>query len=115
MAVSRAAASRMAITRISVGIRSRYVSPLPTELSLKTLPRAVAMAICAEGSVGSGAVVGFRRISSIDGKLAKQPKESDKLRGRCRPHGSIQELRLKFARPRQKLCLLTAGDTAKDL
>ena len=52
MAVSRAAASRMAITRISVGIRSRYVSPLPTELSLKTLPRAVAMAICAEGSVG---------------------------------------------------------------
>jgi hypothetical protein len=71
MAVSRAAASRIAITRISVGIRSRYVSPLPTELSLMTLPRAVATAICAEGSVGSGAVVGFRRISSIDGNWRK--------------------------------------------
>ena len=67
MAVSRAAASRMAITRISVGIRSRYAIPLPTEVSLKTLPRAVAMAICAEGSVGSGAVAGLSRISSIDG------------------------------------------------
>jgi hypothetical protein len=64
---SRAAASRIAITRISVGILSRYAIPLPTEVSLKTLPRAVAMAICAEGSVGSGAVVGFRRISSIEG------------------------------------------------
>jgi hypothetical protein len=52
MAVSRAAASRIAITRISVGIRLRYAIPLPTEVSLKALPRAVAMAICAEGSVG---------------------------------------------------------------
>jgi len=67
MAVSRAAASRIAITRISVGIRSRYAIPLPTEVSLKTLPRAVAMAICAEGSMGSDAVVGFRRISSTEG------------------------------------------------
>src|ERR1700752_1432049 len=67
MAVSRAAASRMAITRISVGIRSRYVSPLATELSLNTLPRAVAIAICAEGSVGTRAVAGLSRISSIDG------------------------------------------------
>src|ERR1035438_9414482 len=67
MAVSRAAASRIAITRISVGIRSRYAIALPTEVSLMALPRAVAMAICAEGSVGSGAAVGFRRISSIEG------------------------------------------------
>src|SRR5580700_12139210 len=67
MAVSRAAASRMAITRISVGIRSRYARPLPIELSLNTLPRAVAMAICAEGSVGTRAVAGLSRISSIDG------------------------------------------------
>jgi len=65
------------------------VIPLPTELSLKTLPSAVAIAICAEGSVGSGAVVGFRRISSIDGNWRNSPNESDKFRGRCRPHGSI--------------------------
>jgi hypothetical protein len=67
MAVSRAAASRIAITCISVAIRSRYAIALPTEVSLMALPRAVAMAICAEGSVGSGAVVGFKRISSIEG------------------------------------------------
>ena len=115
IAVSRAAASRMAITRISVGIRSRYVSPLPTELSLNTLPRAVAIAICADGSVGTVAVAGLSRISSIDGKLAKQSEESDKLRGRCRSYGSIQELRLKLAGSRQKLCLLAAGNATKYL
>jgi hypothetical protein len=53
MAVSRAAASRMAIARISVGIRPRQVSALPTELSLITLPRAVAIAIGAEGFHGN--------------------------------------------------------------
>ena len=115
MAVSRAAASRMAITRISVGIRSRYVSPLPTELSLNTLPRAVAMAICADGSVGNCCRRGIEQNFVDRRQLAKQPEESDKLRGRCRPHGSIQELRLKFAGPRQKLCLLAAGDAAKHL
>jgi len=58
MAVSRAAASRTAITRISVGMRSRYLSPLAIELSVMTRPSAVAIAICAEVSVGSGAVSG---------------------------------------------------------
>jgi len=50
-----AAASRMAITRISAGIRSRYLRPRAMELSLITRPSAVEMAICADGSVGSGA------------------------------------------------------------
>ena len=76
MARSRAAASRMAITRISVGIRSRYFSPLPIELSLITRPSAVAMAICADGSVGSGAVSGLRRISSIDGNWRKRRRKA---------------------------------------
>src|SRR5271170_6671794 len=71
MVVSRAAASRTAMTRISVGIRSRYFSAFAMEMSDMTRPRAVAMAIWAEVSVGSGAVSGVSRISSIDGSLRK--------------------------------------------
>src|SRR5271169_3116151 len=41
----RAAASRIANTRISVGMRSRYCMPLAMEWSLRTLPNAVAIAI----------------------------------------------------------------------
>jgi hypothetical protein len=67
IAVLRAAASCIAMTRISVGIRSRYLSPLATELSVMGRPSAVAIAICADVSTGSGAVYGLSRISSIDG------------------------------------------------
>ena len=76
MAVSRAAASRIAMTRISVGIRSRYLSPLATELSVMARPSAVAMAICAEVSAGSGAVSGLSRISSIDGNCRKSRRNA---------------------------------------
>src|SRR5690349_7478249 len=65
MARSRAAASRIASTRISVGIRSRYLMPLAMEWSVRARPRAVAMAIRTEGSSGKGAASGFKRISSI--------------------------------------------------
>ena len=40
-----AAASRIASTRISVGMRSRYRMPFAMEWSLRTLPNAVAIAI----------------------------------------------------------------------
>ena len=76
MAVSRAAASRIAMTRISVGIRSRYLSPLATELSVMARPSAVAIAICAEVSAGSDAVSGLSRISSIDGNCRKSRRNA---------------------------------------
>src|SRR5208337_175591 len=76
MARSRAAASRMAITRISAGIRSRYLRPRAMELSLITRPSAVEIAICADGSVGSGADSGLSRISSIDGNWRKRRRKA---------------------------------------
>jgi hypothetical protein len=58
------------------GIRSRYLSPLATELSVMARPSAVAIAICAEVSVGSGAVSGLSRISSIDGNCRKSRRNA---------------------------------------
>ena len=94
MAESRAAASRIAITRIPVGIWSRYVSPLPIELSLITLPKAVAIAICAEGSAGTDAVVGLSRISSIEGNwetAAGKPQTPRSLPAQlCHPGAALR-------------------------
>ena len=97
MAASRAAASRIAMTRISVGIRSRYLSPLATELSVMARPSAVAIAICADVSVGSGAASGLSRISSIDGNWRKRRRKASSSADAALPHRPVEQLRLELS------------------
>ena len=101
MAVSRAAASRIAITSISIGIRYEIAIPPPY--------RGVAQDPAQGGGNGDlrGRLRGKRgrrwvQKDFVDRRqLAKQPNESDKFRSRCRPHRSIEELRLKLAGPQR--------------
>ncbi len=59
---------------------SRDTHPLADRVSLNTLPRAVAIAICADGSSGPVPYPGLSRISANRRKLAEEPEESHKLR-----------------------------------
>src|SRR5580658_3733959 len=95
----------------------------PVEIRDSSPYRGVAQGSAQGGSNGDlrGRLRGKRRRRGVQKdfvdrrQLAKQPNESDKFRSRCQTHRSIQELRLKLAGPREKLRLLTTGDTAKHL
>jgi len=112
----RAAASRIAITRISVGIRSEIRDCSPYRGVAHGPSQGCSNGDLREGSVGSGAIVGFRRISSIEGNwletaddvMRQVPKP---LPARPYHPGVAPQTRW----PGEKLRPLTTGDTAKHL
>ena len=92
----------MASTRISVGIRSRYRIPLRIEWSVSARPRAVAIAIRADGSSGSGATSGLRRISSIDGNCRNRRRKATSSVVAAWPDRSFEQLRFDLGGARQR-------------
>jgi hypothetical protein len=85
------------------------------EWSLRTLPNAVAIAICAEGSPGSGALSGFRRISSMDGRSRNSRRKSTSSVVAAGPTVPSRELSFDLCGSREESALLPTCEAAQDV